>query len=83
MLRTNTNKAAELKSMREIGLMRESGKLVASALRMSVGRWLNRVRKRSRSIALWRHSSPDLVRFRSSKVIPVKRFPFLQALVFR
>ncbi len=34
MLRTNTNKAAELKSTREIGLMREAGKLVAATLRI-------------------------------------------------
>src|SRR5262249_2808521 len=34
MLRWFSNKAAELKSPREIGLMREAGKLVAEALRM-------------------------------------------------
>src|SRR3954470_17296104 len=34
MLRANTNRPPELKSAREIALMRESGKLVAEALRM-------------------------------------------------
>src|SRR3954465_5931116 len=34
MLRANTNRAPELKSAREIALMREAGKLVARALRI-------------------------------------------------
>ena len=34
MLRQNTNRPPELKSAREIGLMRESGKLVARALKI-------------------------------------------------